>query len=110
MMDETQIISIYENVAEITDRMLHAARAGDWDLLTQLEQDCSSQVEVLRDQDTPIPLAAEMRDKKIRIIKKILADDREIRDLTEPWMAQLANIMKNSDANRMLSSTYGSYR
>lgn len=109
MMDSTEIITIYENVAEITDQMLKAARAGNWDLLTQLEEDCTSQVQVLRNFDTPAPLPTEMRDKKIRIIKKILADDKEIRDITEPWMAKLASMMNSSDANRKLTAAYGNY-
>ena len=44
---------------------------------------------------------------KEKQLKKILADDKEIRDITEPWMAQLSDLMKNSSTNRKLSNTYG---
>jgi flagellar protein FliT len=112
-MDNLQIISLYETVAEITDQMLLAARAGDWDKLVELEVHCSSKVQVLKDQDpvtlTPEPLPPELRDKKVRFIKKILADDKEIRDLTEPWMAELSNMIQSSGTNRKLSNSYGSH-
>ncbi|MDO8702250.1 MAG: flagellar protein FliT [Undibacterium sp.] len=106
-MDSTELISMYESVAEITDRMLNAARVADWDLLAELETDCSSTVENLKSNEFPSELPPEIRDRKIQIIKKILADDREIRDITEPWMMQLANLMKSSESNRLLSQTYG---
>jgi flagellar protein FliT len=106
-MNSLELISLYENVATITTNMLDAARTNDWDLLSRLEADCASRVQILRENELPLELPAEMRDRKIKIIKKILADDKEIRNLTEPWMAQLANLMKNSSTNIKLSQTYG---
>lgn len=105
-MNSLELISLYENVATITGNMLEAARSGDWELLERLERDCSSQVQSLRENERPTELPIEMRDKKIRIIKKILADDKEIRDITEPWMAQLSELMRSSSTNRKLSQAY----
>ncbi len=106
-MNSLELISLYENVAVITGNMLEAARSGDWNLLEKLERDCSSHVQSLRENENPTELPADIRDRKILIIKKILADDKEIRDLTEPWMAQLSNMMKSSTTNRKLSHAYG---
>lgn len=106
-MNSLELISLYENVATITTNMLDAARTSDWDLLTQLELDCARRVQLLRDNEAPVELTADMRDKKIKIIKQILADDKEIRHITEPWMAQLANLMRNTNTSRKLSQTYG---
>jgi flagellar protein FliT len=106
-MNSIELISIYENVAVITDRMLNAARTADWDLLIELETECSSQVQELKISEPIGDLPLDLRNRKVQIIKKILADDREIRDITEPWMAQLADLMKNTESNRKLSQTYG---
>ena len=106
-MNSLELITLYENVADITSNMLEAARSRNWELLEQLENDCSSRVQVIRDNEIPFDLPADMRDKKVRIIKQILADDKEIRDITEPWMAQLADLMKNSSTTRKLSNAYG---
>ncbi|MFD2272944.1 flagellar protein FliT [Undibacterium arcticum] len=45
--------------------------------------------------------------KKVRIIRKILADDREIRIITEPWMAELSSLMNSAGTERKLSRVYG---
>ncbi|MFZ6755924.1 flagellar protein FliT [Undibacterium sp. Ji50W] len=106
-MNSLELITLYENVATITGNMLEAARSRDWELLGRLESDCSSRVQLLRENEIPSDLPADMRDKKIRIIKQILADDKEIRDITEPWMAQLSDMMKSSSTSQKLSRAYG---
>jgi flagellar protein FliT len=107
-MDNQEILSLYETVADITDQMLAAARTGDWEQLAALESRCSSHVAVIRDNDQPRqPLSAAARAKKTLIIKKILDDDRQIRNITEPWMAQLSALMKNTGTERKLLQAYG---
>lgn len=106
-MENQEMISFYEEVASITDQMLAAARDGDWELLLALETRCSARIEFLKTQPPSVPLTGEVRERKVRIIKKILADDCEIRNITEPWMAQLAELINSSGANRKLHQAYG---
>lgn len=107
MMDSVEIIELYENVASISGRMLDAARLGDWELLEQLERDCSIRIQTLRENvDEPAELSADQRLRKISIIKKILADDKEIRTITEPWMAQLDNLMQAARNTHNLMRAY----
>lgn len=107
MMDNQEVISLYESVSDITAQMLTAARAGDWDQLSALETRCAGHVETLRQREPGSVLPADARQKKVRIIQKILADDREIRNITEPWMAQLSVLMNSSGTERKLSKAYG---
>ncbi|MET0964501.1 MAG: flagellar protein FliT, partial [Noviherbaspirillum sp.] len=60
--------------------------------LRRLEQDCATQVSALRN-GQPAPLSGELRSRKVRLLQSILADDREIRIITEPWMEQLSLLM-----------------
>lgn len=106
-MNSYEVISLYEAVAVITNQMLAAARQGDWDRLVELESRCASHVETLRAGEPPAPLTGESRMRKVKIIKKILADDREIRNLTEPWMAQLSQLINSNGNERKLSHAYG---
>jgi flagellar protein FliT len=107
-MDNQEILAVYETVADITEQMLAAARTGDWEQLASLESRCSSQVEILKKNDQPRqPLSPVASEQKIRIIKKILEDDREIRSITEPWMAQLSAMMNSVGTERKLSKAYG---
>ena len=109
-MNSQEIISVYEAVAVITDQMLAAARDGDWNQLLALESRCAHQVAILKTEEPPTPLAGAMRERKARIIQKILEDDRQIRNITEPWMAQLAALINSTGTERKLSQTYGAHR
>lgn len=106
-MNEQEIICLYENVATITDQMLAAARLGDWEELTALEQRCAAQVSILKTGEPPVPLTGAERERKVAIIKKILADDKEIRNITEPWMAKLSMLINSTGTERKLSHAYG---
>lgn len=107
MMNSQEIISLYETVATLTDQMLAAARNGDWDELVVLEARCASHIAVLKTGEPPVPLTGVVRDRKVQIIQKILSDDREIRNITDPWMAQLGKLMNSAGAERKLNHAYG---
>lgn len=106
-MDEKEVIDLYQNVADITGRMVSAARDGDWDNLVELEVRCTAQVNVLLKGEAPVALTGNARERKAAIIRKILADDREIRSLTELWMDQLAQLINSTGTERRLNQTYG---
>lgn len=103
-----EVISVYENVSQLTRQMLAAARSRDWDTLHRLERDCASQASRLRDGQPPA-LSGELRARKVRLLQSILADDREILTITEPWMEQLSLLMQSprSGAQRRRSGHSG---
>lgn len=106
-MNSEEVIYLYETVAGITDQMVSAAREHDWDRLAELESLCANHVATLKSGESPVPLSTMMREQKVRIIKKILADDREIRNITEPWMQQLSAMINSTSTERKLAQTYG---
>jgi flagellar protein FliT len=107
MMDSQEVITLYETVASISEQMLAAARNGDWDELAALEARCSGHVAALKTSEPPIQLVGTVRDRKVAIIKKILADDREIRNITEPWMNKLSRLINSTGTERKLNNAYG---
>lgn len=107
MMNEQEIICLYEDVAILTDQMLAAARIGDWEQLTVLETRCANQVNILKTGEPPAPLSGVVRERKVAIIKKILADDKEIRNITEPWLARLSMLINSAGVERKLYHAYG---
>lgn len=106
MMNEQEVMCLYENVASITNEMLTAAREGDWDKLAELETRCSDQVSIIKMGEKPVQLNATLRERKAEIIRKILADDREIRHLAQPWMEQLSLLINSTGAERKLNQAY----
>jgi flagellar protein FliT len=62
-------------------------------------------VEEIKPRDA-VPSGAEERAQKIALLKKILADDAEVRNRTESWMEQLQRIMQSSRSEQRLQQTY----
>jgi len=91
-MTSNEVLAMYENIAAITGRMANAARAGDWNGLAQLETQCALQASAAR-AGVP-PLEGDQRKRKIDLLKQIMANDRVVRDVTEPWMGQLDRAMR----------------
>ena len=90
-MTSNEVLSMYENLAGLTAKMSLAAQAGDWNTLTSLEKQCASQSAAV---GTGVPaLSGAPRMRKIDLLKQIMANDRAIREVTEPWMGKLDNMM-----------------
>ncbi len=108
MMSSQDIITLYEAMSAITGEMLTAARDKDWELLITLESRCAAHVQTLQEKEPVALLSGLELEQKVHIIQKILADDRQIRTLAEPWMAQLSALMNSANTERKLSQAYGS--
>lgn len=106
-MNASQVIVNYESLSALTAQMRDAAAQGEWDALVGLEQQCSRQVAAMRPLDTVTALDEPSRQRKIQLIKKILADDADIRNRTESWMAQLQRVMQSNRQEQRLSQAYG---
>ncbi|MET3130586.1 flagellar protein FliT [Oxalobacteraceae bacterium GrIS 1.11] len=106
-MTSQETLAVYEALAELTGQMLAAASASDWEGLIALEQRCAAQVQRLQNGGPGLPLDSGGRQKKLSILKQLLDDDRKIRDLTTPWMAQLAALIHNTGTQRRLAGAYG---
>lgn len=108
MKDHTDTVALYEEVAQITSKMLSAAYQHDWDRLTELEAGCAHCVERLKGCAAAETLSAEARQQKIVLLKTILANDRQIRQLTEPWMQRISKLLGTASKECKLARTYGS--
>lgn len=106
-MNSSQVISNYESLAAITGRMRDAAAHGEWDTLAGLEQQCSRHVATMKPVDAAAALDESARQRKIQLIKKILADDAVIRSSTEAWMGQMQRIMQSNRQEQRLQQAYG---
>lgn len=102
------VIKNYEFLSSITAQMRVAATLSQWDQLAALEKQCSQHIDVMKTQGVGIPPDESTRLRKVELIHKILADDAEIRNYTEPWMAQLQRIMHSTGQERRLQQTYSS--
>ena len=108
--DSSEIIQFYAAIATQSAAMLCAAQSGDWDSLCQAEEHCSvliHELQILKETQAA-QLNEEERIKHINYLKKILADDAAIRDITEPRLRQLEEFLRASTNTQKLSNSYGS--
>lgn len=106
-MNAEQVISMYEDLSDLTGQMLACARSGAWDDLSALEARCASRLAALRVGEPLIELSGRSRERKVQIIHEIMANDRALRDLASPWMAQLARMIASTGTERKLARAYG---
>jgi flagellar protein FliT len=93
-MTSNEVLAMYETLAGLTGKMSTAAQASDWDGLDRMEQQCDI---VKSAAATGIPaLDGAARQRKIALIKQIMANDRAIRACTEPWMAKVDALMSGA--------------
>jgi flagellar protein FliT len=104
-MDSAKRIAIYQAISQLTGSMADAARVGDLDELTRLEQLCSALVVQLKTAPA-VTLDPETQRQKVELIRKILADDGEIRAHTEPWMASLQKLLGQARQERDVRHAY----
>jgi flagellar protein FliT len=105
-MDDTQTINTYEEILITTNKMLVAAQNSEWEELIGLEKECKSLTNKLVANNSGNMLSNELQQKKIEIIHQVLANDAQIRLITEPWMKQLQNMLNTAKHENNLQQAY----
>jgi flagellar protein FliT len=89
----TVLLNYYEAIEKASQDMLDAARAGNWDHVVKLEGACALLISQLKHAATKQGLDSEEAQLKSRIMQRILVNDAEIRQLAEPWLEELDDIL-----------------
>ena len=102
------VLALYQEVERLTGSMLSAAHRADWDKLVELEAGCANCIESLKGCTVTAQLSEEARREKVELLKRILSNDREIRQLTDPWMKNMGKLLESTKARCQVAKTYGS--
>lgn len=86
---DAPLLSYYEAIEHASQRMLAAARSGNWDEVVKLEGACVLLISQLQAAASQARLGPGESALKTRIMQRILVNDAEIRHLTEPWLEDL---------------------
>jgi flagellar protein FliT len=92
------LLNYYEAIERASMDMLEAARTGNWDQVVKLEGACAVLISQLRGAAVQAPLGSEEMQLKSRIMQRILVNDAEIRQLAEPWLDDLDQILAGRPA------------
>jgi flagellar protein FliT len=105
------LLACYESIGHASRQMLSAARVNDWDALVDAEAECAALIARIRATgDAPLSLDAQSRKRKFEIIRAILADDAEIRTLTQPWLRRLESLLDVARTTRAADAAYRALR
>jgi flagellar protein FliT len=87
------LLNYYEAIEQASQEMLDSARRGDWDHAVKLESACALLIAQLKRNASERPLETEEARLKSKIMQRILINDAEIRQLAEPWLDDLDEIL-----------------
>lgn len=82
-MNADEVLAMYENLAGLTRQMSQAAKAGDWNEFANLNME--AKVEARSASVGLPPLEGAQRLRKVDLLKQLMAHDRAIRDMTDPF-------------------------
>jgi len=87
------LLSYYEAIEQASHDMLEAARVGNWDHVVKLEGACALLISQLKHAAGAKELAPEEAQLKSSIMQRILLNDAELRQLAEPWLEDLDDLL-----------------
>ncbi len=105
---EQQIVERYRLMADASRRMLSAAQRDDWDQVCVAEKECAHLVKELSGMGDLAPADPALRRQKVDLMKRVLADDAEIRQLSQPWLKKLDAMLRSPATAARLGRAYGS--
>lgn len=87
------LISYYEALETASREMVTAAQAGDWEHVARLERSAGTLIAQLRSRLRDEPLDADAARAKLRILRRIVLNDAEVRCLSQPWLRDLHELL-----------------
>lgn len=92
-MEHNALLSYYAAIEQASVDMLDAARAGNWDEVVKLEGACAVLIARLKHAAAHNALGGDEAHLKSRIMQRILVNDAEIRQLAEPWIEDIEQML-----------------
>ena len=89
----SSLLDYYEAIERASQDMLEAARSGNWDQVLKLEGACAVLISQLKHTAAQKALGSEEAQFKSRVMQRILVNDAEIRQLAEPWLDELDDLL-----------------
>lgn len=107
MTNTQEYFAHYEAIAELSARMLAAARSGEWGELKTMQGMYRELIDGLREVDASSELDDTARARKLELVRRILADDAAIRDLSAPSLARLSALFSVNRPVRVFKKMIG---
>ncbi|MGD9943425.1 MAG: flagellar protein FliT [Burkholderiaceae bacterium] len=87
--DASATLERYRQIERVTQRMLAAAQADDWERVRCCEQEVQALADLLGDAAQHQLRDAAERRERLQILRRVLQLDGTIRSLAQPWQGRL---------------------
>lgn len=98
MTNKAEYFAQFETVAAISRQMLVSARRARWDDVVILQKEYQAALDAMKGAQNHIELSDADRTRKFELVRQILVDDAEIRDLANPRLAKLSALLTRRPA------------
>ena len=88
-MNSTYLLDRLEDIANFSASMLLAARDDNWQEVARIKERAASVISEVRVLSTTVALSADERRLKLAFMQRILANDGQIQELSQPWLKRV---------------------
>lgn len=105
-LDSTQTteLEVYESICALSEKMLSAAKGGDWECIASVEKKREQLIQQVRDLSRKSLLNNEAAARKVDLIQRILSADTETKSCVQ---ARMKLLKTGFHTERKLLRTYG---
>jgi flagellar brake protein len=91
------LIVQYRQLTDDSDMMLAHARTGDWDAVSRIQDSIASRFRQLVEENSASTLSAEHRKARVGLLKRVIENDAQIRNLAMPVMGRVESMLKSTN-------------
>ncbi len=106
MTTSSHAIENYETLLTLTRGLCEAAARGEWERLTEIQQQRATLIDAMAPIDSAVSLDEPARRRKNELIEQILADEAETRNLVKSWMTQMQQAIQDGRQELRLLKEY----
>lgn len=89
-MNSMYLLERCEHIANCSALMLSAARDSNWQEVARLKERANAAINEVRVLSATVALTAEERRIKLASMQRILVNDGQIQELSQPWLRRVA--------------------
>ena len=107
MSYQSELMHCYEQISNLTERMLLQARTDQWGELPALEAMYTGMVDHLKVIEPLESLLEEQVARKYLLLSRIISNQAEISSLVMPQLTHLGEVLKSLEQQESLQKFYG---
>ena len=107
IMTDDQMLATYQLLKQLSQRMLESTRQGDWEQLTQQQEELAMLMQLLHDGDDDAPRPAAVLASKKALIVALLEIQHATMEITLPWRDSIGAMLDSAGSAKRVAQAYG---